>query len=186
MIKLADTFETAVGEITEMVSSASTELEASATTLTKTAEMTQGLSTTVAAASEEASTNVQSVASATEEMASSVNEIGRQVEESSKIPREAVKQAEQTDARMAELSKAADRIGDVIKLITTIAEQTNLLALNATIEAARAGEAGPGVAVVALRSEGCSRRRPPARPARSVARFPAYKKRPRIRWPPSS
>ena len=149
MIKLADTFETAIGEIIETVSSASTELEASATTLTKTAEMTQQLSTTVAAASEEASTNVQSVASATEEMASSVTEIGRQVEESNKISRDAVKQAEQTDARMAELSKAADRIGDVIKLITTIAEQTNLLALNATIEAARAGESGRGFAVVA-------------------------------------
>jgi methyl-accepting chemotaxis protein len=149
MTKLADTFEAAIGEIIETVSSASTELEASATTLTKTAEMTQRLSTTVAAASDEASTNVQSVASATEEMASSVNEIGRQVEESKKIARDAVKQAEQTDARMAELSKAAHRIGDVIKLITTIAEQTNLLALNATIEAARAGEAGRGFAIVA-------------------------------------
>ena len=68
---------------------------------------------------------------------------------SSRIAGEAVKQAERTDARITELSQAAGRIGDVVKLITAIAEQTNLLALNATIEAARAGEAGRGFAVVA-------------------------------------
>jgi methyl-accepting chemotaxis protein len=149
MHQLADTFQAAVGEIVEAVSSASTELEAAAGTLTKTAEQTQSLSGAVAAASEEASTNVQSVASATEEMTSSVNEISRQVQESAKIAAEAVKQAQQTDARIGELSHAAGRIGDVVKLITAIAEQTNLLALNATIEAARAGEAGRGFAVVA-------------------------------------
>jgi methyl-accepting chemotaxis protein len=149
MHRLADDFEKAVGGIIETVSSASTELEAAAGTLTKTAERTQHLSTTVAAASEQASANVQSVASATNEMSSSVNEISRQVQESSKIANEAVKQAEKTDGRIGELSQAANRIGDVVKLITAIAEQTNLLALNATIEAARAGEAGKGFAVVA-------------------------------------
>ncbi|NVO14114.1 MAG: HAMP domain-containing protein [Rhodoplanes sp.] len=149
MHKLADDFESAVGEIIETVSSASTELEAAAGTLTRTAETTQQLSTTVASASEQASANVQSVASATNEMTSSVNEISRQVQESTRIAGEAVKQAEKTDARIGELSQAANRIGDVIKLITAIAEQTNLLALNATIEAARAGEAGKGFAVVA-------------------------------------
>ncbi len=149
MHKLADEFQSAVGEIVETVSSASTELEAAAGTLTKTAETTQKLSGMVAAASEQASANVQSVASATEEMTSSVTEIARQVQESSRIASEAVKQAEKTDARIGELSQAAARIGDVVKLITAIAEQTNLLALNATIEAARAGEAGKGFAVVA-------------------------------------
>ena len=68
---------------------------------------------------------------------------------SSKIATEAVEQARQTDIRINELSQAASRIGDVVKLITAIAEQTNLLALNATIEAARAGDAGRGFAVVA-------------------------------------
>jgi methyl-accepting chemotaxis protein len=149
MIKLADNFESAVGEIVETVSSASTELEASATTLTSTAERAQELTSMVAAASEEASTNVQSVASATEEMASSVNEISRQVQESARMATEAVDQARKTNDRVSELSKAASRIGDVVELINTIAGQTNLLALNATIEAARAGEAGRGFAVVA-------------------------------------
>ena len=149
MIKLADNFEGAVGEIVETVSSASTELEASAGTLTTTAERAQELTTTVAAASEEASTNVQSVASATEELSSSVNEISRQVQESARMATEAVGQARITNDRVSELSKAASRIGDVVELINTIAGQTNLLALNATIEAARAGEAGRGFAVVA-------------------------------------
>jgi methyl-accepting chemotaxis protein len=149
MIKLADDFESAVGEIVETVSSASTELEASANTLTSTAERAQQLTTMVAAASEEASTNVQSVASATEELTSSVNEISRQVQESSRMAGDAVDQARKTNDRVGELSKAAARIGDVVELINTIAGQTNLLALNATIEAARAGEAGRGFAVVA-------------------------------------
>jgi len=149
MIKLADQFEGAVGEIIETVSSASTELEASAGTMTSTATRAQEVTTMVAAASEEASTNVQSVASATEELSSSVNEISRQVHESARIANEAVDQARKTNDRVGELSKAAARIGDVVELINTIAGQTNLLALNATIEAARAGEAGRGFAVVA-------------------------------------
>jgi len=149
MFRLADQFEGAVGEIVQTVSSASTELEASATTLTATAERAQEVTTTVAAASEEASTNVQSVASATEEMTSSITEISRQVQESARIARDAVAQAERTNERVGELSQAAGRIGDVVELINTIAGQTNLLALNATIEAARAGEAGRGFAVVA-------------------------------------
>jgi methyl-accepting chemotaxis protein len=146
---LAESFETAVGEIIENVGAASSELENSAIILTKSSAATQQLSTVVAAASEETSANVQSVASATEEMAGSINEIGRQVADSNRIANEAVDQAEKTDARIAKLSLAANRIGDVTKLITTIAEQTNLLALNATIEAARAGDAGRGFAVVA-------------------------------------
>lgn len=146
---LAESFEATVGNIIENVSTASNELENSAVILTKSSAETQELSTVVAAASEETSTNVQSVASATEEMASSINEIGRQVADSNRIANEAVEQAGKTDARIAELSLAASRIGDVTKLISTIAAQTNLLALNATIEAARAGDAGRGFAVVA-------------------------------------
>ena len=147
--KLAGDFEAVIGNIVGAVFSASGNLASAATTLTKTAETTQALSSAVAAVSEEASTNVQSVASATEEMVASVGEIGRQVQESSRISTEAVGQAQKTDDRITKLAQAASRIGDVTQLITSIAEQTNLLALNATIEAARAGEAGKGFAVVA-------------------------------------
>jgi methyl-accepting chemotaxis protein len=149
LIRFADEFEAAVGAIVSNVSASAVQLEASAGTLTRTAETTQGLSSKVAGSSEEASSNIRSVAAATEELSTSVDEIGRRVRESSEIAEAAVLQAEQTDARIGKLSRAGQQIGDVVKLITAIAEQTNLLALNATIEAARAGDAGRGFAVVA-------------------------------------
>jgi methyl-accepting chemotaxis protein len=149
MLKIADNFEDAVGQIVEAVSMASKELETSAGALASTAERSQQLSMTVATSSREASANVQSVAAATEELSSSVNEIGRQIQETARIANEAVGQAQATTDHVSGLSKAASRIGDVVELINSIAGQTNLLALNATIEAARAGEAGRGFAVVA-------------------------------------
>lgn len=149
MTRLADEFESAVGQMIETVSTASMELETAATSLTTTAERSQQLTKTVALASENASTNVQSVASATEEMSSSVQEISRQVQDSARIAGEAVQQAENTNRQVSELLSAASRIGEVVQLINSIARQTNLLALNATIEAARAGSAGRGFAVVA-------------------------------------
>jgi methyl-accepting chemotaxis protein len=149
LIRFADEFESAVGAIVSNVSASAVQLESAAGTLTRTAETTQSLSSKVAGSSDEASSNMQSVASATEELSASVDEIGKRVRESSRIAQAAVVQAQQTDGRIGKLSRAAQEIGDVVKLITAIAEQTNLLALNATIEAARAGDAGRGFAVVA-------------------------------------
>jgi methyl-accepting chemotaxis protein len=149
LIRFADEFETAVGAIVSNVSASAVQLESAAGTLTRTAETTQSLSSRVAGSSEQASNNMQSVASATEELSTSVDEIGKRVRESNRIAEAAVLQAQQTDGRIGKLSRAAQEIGDVVKLITAIAEQTNLLALNATIEAARAGDAGRGFAVVA-------------------------------------
>lgn len=142
-------FETAAGVIVKMVSSASTELQSAAQSLSATAEEGSRQATTVAAASEQASVNVQTVATAGEELSSSIAEIGRQVNQSTRIAGQAVDQAEKTDAKVQGLAEAAVKIGEVVNLINDIAAQTNLLALNATIEAARAGEAGKGFAVVA-------------------------------------
>jgi methyl-accepting chemotaxis protein len=149
MNKLADQFESEVGEIITLVSTAAGQLETSASTLSTTADTVQKVSHRAASASSDASASVHSVAAASEELASSVAEISRQVDASARIAGEAVDQAQKTDGRISQLSQAAARIGDVVDLIKNIAEQTNLLALNATIEAARAGEAGRGFAVVA-------------------------------------
>jgi methyl-accepting chemotaxis protein len=149
MHKLIAEFESAVGGIIKQVSTSATELEATADVLAGSADSTRQRSDVVASASEEASVNVQAVATATEQLTASVGEISKQVHSSSEIARHAVEQAHETDQRIAALSTAANRIGDVVRLITAVAEQTNLLALNATIEAARAGDAGKGFAVVA-------------------------------------
>ncbi|HVH78148.1 MAG TPA: HAMP domain-containing methyl-accepting chemotaxis protein [Stellaceae bacterium] len=142
-------FEDSVGDVLRMVSSASTELQATAQSMSAVAEETERQSTAVAAASEQASSNVQTVATAAEQLSSSIAEISRQVATSSDITARAVEDTRRTNEQIQGLSEAAQSIGDVIKLISDIASQTNLLALNATIEAARAGDAGKGFAVVA-------------------------------------
>ena len=149
LIRFADEFEAAVGSIVSNVSASAVQLEQAAGTLTRTAETTQSLSSQVAGASEEASSNMQSVAAATEELSTSVDEIGGRCANPTASRKRRWCRRKQTDGRIGKLSRAAQEIGDVVKLITAIAEQTNLLALNATIEAARAGEAGRGFAVVA-------------------------------------
>jgi len=147
--ELTDAFDAHISEVLRSVASASTELQATASQMTATAEETSTQATAVSAATEEASANVQTVAAASEELASSVTEISRQVAQSASIAQKAVAEADRTNATVQGLLKDAGAIGDVVKLIHEIASQTNLLALNATIEAARAGDAGRGFAVVA-------------------------------------
>jgi methyl-accepting chemotaxis protein len=131
------------------VSTASKQMEGSATSMQAVAEETNVQSAAVAAASEQASANVQTVAAATEELTSSIQEIGRQVAHSTQVTAKAVEEGNKAKNLVRSLDEAAQKIDKVVALITDIAEQTNLLALNATIEAARAGEAGKGFAVVA-------------------------------------
>ena len=149
LFALTDSFEKTAGELVGMVSSAATELQATAHSMSETAGQTTQQATTVAAAAEEAAVNVQTVAAAAEELAASIGEISRQVAQSAKIAGKAVEDAKRTDTVVRALAEGAQKIGEVVGLISNIAGQTNLLALNATIEAARAGDAGKGFAVVA-------------------------------------
>src|SRR5580692_1629032 len=142
-------FRAKISGIIEQVMGSSGRFEEDAQRLSVTAHATAEMSGQSAGASRQASEHVRSAATASNELSQSIVEISRRVQDSNNVAAEAVKQATATDERMAELSAAGDRIGDVVKLITSIAEQTNLLALNATIEAARAGDAGRGFAVVA-------------------------------------
>jgi methyl-accepting chemotaxis protein len=147
--RFVEAFRTKIGGIIEQVMSSSHRFEQDAQQLSMTARSTAEMSGQSAEASRQASEHVRGAATASDELSQSITEISRRVQDSNSIAADAVKQASATDERMAELSAAGDRIGDVVKLITSIAEQTNLLALNATIEAARAGDAGRGFAVVA-------------------------------------
>jgi methyl-accepting chemotaxis protein len=147
--QFVEAFRTKIGGIIEQVLNSSHRFENDAQQLSETARSTAEMSGHSADASRQASEHVRSAATASDELSQSITEISRRVQDSNSVAADAVKQASATDERMAELSAAGDRIGDVVKLITSIAEQTNLLALNATIEAARAGDAGRGFAVVA-------------------------------------
>jgi methyl-accepting chemotaxis protein len=147
--QFVEDFRARIGGIIEQVLNSSGQFKKDAQQLTLTAHSTAEMLDHSANASRQASEHVRSAAAASNELSQSIVEISRRVQESNGVTADAVKQANTTDERMAELSAAGDRIGHVVKLITSIAEQTNLLALNATIEAARAGEAGRGFAVVA-------------------------------------
>jgi methyl-accepting chemotaxis protein len=149
LTRFVEAFRAKIGGIIERVLDCSGQFEKDAQQLSLTAHSTAEMSGQSANASREASEHVRSAAAASSELSQSIDEISRRVKESNGVAADAVEQASATDQRMSELTAAGDRIGDVVKLITSIAQQTNLLALNATIEAARAGEAGRGFAVVA-------------------------------------
>jgi methyl-accepting chemotaxis protein len=149
MLDLATKFEGTVGAIVEGVAASATGLQSIAQSIATTSEETTQRSTAVTTASEQATMNVQTVASAAEELSASIREIGRQVNQAAEIIQKGVRQTVQSNEQVKGLTAAAEKIGDVVKLISDIAGQTNLLALNATIEAARAGDAGKGFAVVA-------------------------------------
>lgn len=147
--RTADDFETKVISLISILSSGATALQSTAHSMSSTAAETNQHAATVTTAAQQASAGVQIVAAAAEQLTASIREITRQVAQSATITSKAVDDARRTDAIVRSLADAAQKIGDVVKLISGIASQTNLLALNATIEAARAGDAGKGFAVVA-------------------------------------
>jgi len=145
----ADAFNGSVGGVVTGLARAAGDLQSSAKQMASAADRSNQRAMSVSRASDQATDNVNTVAAAAEELSASISEIARQVGKSSQIAGAAVRQAGETTTTMRTLAQAADRIGEVVRLINDIASQTNLLALNATIEAARAGEAGKGFAVVA-------------------------------------
>jgi len=142
-------FNRDVAGIMETVTSAATELDATSNSLSSTAEQAARQAAIVAAGAEEANANVATVAAATEELSSSIGEIAQQMTEARTVAGHANDESRRANERIQGLVEAAQKIGEVVRLIQDIASQTNLLALNATIEAARAGDAGKGFAVVA-------------------------------------
>jgi methyl-accepting chemotaxis protein len=142
-------FRVQVEKVLGAVSSNADMVKSAATAMLNSSERTTQQAEAALRESGQASTNVAQVAGSSEELFNSIAEISRQLDQTKTIMSNAVSKAEATNDRYAGLAEAAQKIGDVIKLIQTIAGQTNLLALNATIEAARAGEAGRGFAVVA-------------------------------------
>ena len=149
MNELADDFDASVGRIVDSLSQAAAQMQSTAQSMASVSEETSNQAVAVSSASEEASANVQTVASSAEELTSSIGEINQRVSEASSESKKAVTQVAKTTEQMGALAQTAEKIGEVINMISGIAEQTNLLALNATIESARAGEAGKGFAVVA-------------------------------------
>ncbi len=149
MEDLANRFDSSVGTIVTRLSESSQELSGTAKTMSEVSVTTSHRAETVAAASEQTTANVQMVASAAEEMTASISEINQQVIRASESSKLAASDVKITAQQMDTLAGMADKIGEVISMISEIAEQTNLLALNATIESARVGEAGKGFAVVA-------------------------------------
>jgi methyl-accepting chemotaxis protein len=146
---IANEFSGSIQGIVNGVAAAASEMHGSAEAMSTIAGETGRQATAVETASEQASMNVQTVAAAAEQLSNSISEIARQITESTRVATQAVQQAECANETMQRLTEGAQRIGEVITLISGIASQTNLLALNATIEAARAGEAGKGFAIVA-------------------------------------
>ena len=160
--KLQNTVKT-IGQKANEVSSASTQLTATAHSLAEGAERTKTQTSQVAAASEQMSANMSSVsqsseamastfrtvAAAVEEMTASIGEVAKSAQNAASVSGTAAELTRSSNEKVSALGAAANEIGRVIETIQDIAEQTNLLALNATIEAARAGEAGKGFSVVA-------------------------------------
>ncbi len=142
-------FRARVENVLKSVADSANSMQTTAVGLLNSSEQTSHRAEGAVRSSNEASSNVAIAATAASELSASIGEISEQLVRTTDVVRASVNEAEATNAQIAGLAAAAQKIGDVVKLISDIAGQTNLLALNATIEAARAGEAGRGFAVVA-------------------------------------
>lgn len=149
MVRMADRFENEIGSVIKALAAASEQLQQNARELAQSVEASDMRSSSVAAASTQASSAVEAVASAAEELTASIQEVATQVSASANAARASTQQAQASTRELDRLNEAVAGVDEIIRSISDVAEQTNLLALNATIEAARAGDAGKGFAVVA-------------------------------------
>lgn len=124
-------------------------LESAAQELGELAASTTRQATSISASSQSVNENVGSVAHASEDLSASIREISQQINESTRLVRKTVEQTDLTSSESEKLMTYAQRVNDVLDLISSISHQTRLLSLNATIEAERAGDMGKGFAVVA-------------------------------------
>ena len=122
-----------IKHVTGVVAATATELEATARQMSDIANQTSDTSTRVAAAAEDASSHVETVAAAAEQVAAGIREVAGRIQHSAEMAQETVRVATETDTAINGLNQAAQKIGEVVNLITEIASQTNLLALNATM-----------------------------------------------------
>lgn len=147
--KMSEEFDQNIRGVTDLIASASTEMEATARDMSTGAATMSEQASDMEGASHDASKSVSRVVTGAGELSALIDEITSSANHSSGVAENAVESVESANAAVAGLESVAAEIGEVVSLITDIADQTNLLALNATIEAARAGDAGKGFAVVA-------------------------------------
>ncbi len=159
MSNMAVKIRNAIGRVSQAageVSSAVTELHATAQNMVRGTDEVSSQASTVATAGEEMAATSQDIARNCNSAAESSRHANQLATSGADIVQGTVdgmariaERVRATATNVENLGSRSNEIGAIVGTIEDIADQTNLLALNAAIEAARAGEQGRGFAVVA-------------------------------------